>query len=593
MRCLFVVLVLLWLLSSTAAFVPIYRRACVSSPLCGVIPSERVDEPADVLGGAAVRRITTLVQARSKERAEGNYEKADLLRRDILEIPIPEGYEIWIEDVPRKMGGGSNWALLRNPEDESEGSLPGSTILQLAHVALGLAVETSNQANRIRSRAISLEEANQLTSSSDDLKSKQLEVIVDQALERLKHSAVQIELGGRKAADAAFWFALAGVKEQALFERLVELSTLELERFGERASCRTKDIYQILERFAAAGVTCDAGLERAVVQSLKSKGDAVGSNSIFLDLHSERPLLLIWKFSTKQKKQRAFLQSAIRHWERQRGIQTIPEGKTAEYSSSSECWCDAFDDATRPLVVDIGCGMGVSILGLSTCTDKSNSNHLLGRMNEKELHEWKDCNFIGVDLGGLGIEYAKGVASRWGIQGRTQFFMGAAEEFVERIQQEYPGPVQLCFIQFPTPYRLQKEEPGNSQLPTSPQDGFMVTPRLLGQVSSMLSTHGRLLLQSNCEDVALWMRSAACENGFFSVIDNPAGMEQDYEIPVTSPRILPQRTRDWIAMGGARAEGPGWYMKPLLPRKGATETEVACMLNGTPVHRCLLSNRIR
>jgi tRNA G46 methylase TrmB len=583
---------LLWLVTSTSAFVPTTEpQRHWSSPLRGVIQSERVDEPVNILGETAVGKIRTLVQARSKERLEGNYENADRIRRDILEIPIPQGYEIWIEDIPRKLGGGSNWALLWKPKELEDG-LPGPKVLQLAHVALGLAVESSKQAHLVRSREASLEGADQLYFSAEDEKRKQLDEIVKQVMERLNQPAVQYELGGRKAADSAFWFALAGVKDRALFDSLVRLSTLELERFGDRASCRPKDVYQILERFAAAGVECGVELRKAAMHSLESKGVEEESQKTFLELHADRPLLLIWKFSTKQKKQRVFLQSALRHWERQKGDQSMPDENAESYGLGSKLWSDAFDDATRPLVVDIGCGMGVSVLGLSTCTDGSSSRNLIGKMNEDEPFEWKDCNYVGVDLGGLGIDYAKGVASRWEIQGRTHFVIGAAEDFVERIRNEYPGPVQLCLIQFPTPYKLQKEEgSGNSQLPTSPQDGFMVTPRLLKLVSSMLTAKGKLLIQSNCEDVAVWMRSAACATGNFAIVDSP-GMEQDYEMSTSSPRI-PQRTLDWIAMDGARADGPGWYTKPLLPRKGATETEVACMLNGTPVHRCLLSNRIK
>ena len=120
----------------------------------------------------------------------------------------------------------------------------------------------------------------------------------------------------------------------------------------------------------------------------------------------------------------------------------------------------------------------------------------------------------------------------------------------------------------------------------------MVSEQLLSLVHDVLvKSQGRLLLQSNCEDVAVWMRNRACDelNGGFSFI------EEDFSppwnpTPPSAPRI-PQRTADWISMGGERANGPGWISQPVLPRLGATETEVACILNGIPVHRCVLVPR--
>jgi hypothetical protein len=103
----------------------------------------------------------------------------------------------------------------------------------------------------------------------------------------------------------------------------------------------------------------------------------------------------------------------------------------------------------------------------------------------------------------------------------------------------------------------------------------------------LAKTQGKLLLQSNCEDVAVWMISKAWSmEGGYSLLTQPE-LQPDPKSPSVAPRI-PQRTADWIAMGGERADGPGWYKNPLLPRQGATETEIACILNGTPVHRCVL-----
>lgn len=91
-------------------------------------------------------------------------------------------------------------------------------------------------------------------------------------------------------------------------------------------------------------------------------------------------------------------------------------------------------------------------------------------------------------------------------------------------------------------------------------------------------------MQTNCEDVAVALRDRASDVGLISV---PAIH------PVTSPAEqgrLPERTIEWIRNGGERAVGPEWSTEPLLPERCATETEVACEIQGTPVHRCLFKS---
>jgi hypothetical protein len=113
----------------------------------------------------------------------------------------------------------------------------------------------------------------------------------------------------------------------------------------------------------------------------------------------------------------------------------------------------------------------------------------------------------------------------------------------------------------------------------------MVTENLLEIIrSSLHPTKGKLLLQSNCEDVAVWMRNLACRKVGFIAVDDDAPARSSAPIH----QRIPQRTLDWIALDGERTEGRGWFQREILHRKGATETEVSCAINGTPVHRCLL-----
>ena len=92
-------------------------------------------------------------------------------------------------------------------------------------------------------------------------------------------------------------------------------------------------------------------------------------------------------------------------------------------------------------------------------------------------------------------------------------------------------------------------------------------------------------MQSNVEDVAVFMRHLAEESGF-SVVPVSNAITSFDEVKAR----VPQRTKEYIKMGGnrKRALGEGWAGEALLPRRGATETEVACLLDTTPIHRCLL-----
>jgi hypothetical protein len=227
----------------------------------------------------------------------------------------------------------------------------------------------------------------------------------------------------------------------------------------------------------------------------------------------------------------------------------------------------------------------VSALGLSSLDGNSNSTTAID-------HDWSSYNYVGVDLSQIGIGYAKGITRRWGLEERAAFVVDSAENLLEYAKQ-YPGPIELVMIQFPTPYRLDSDDDvikgGNSQLPTSAVDGFMVSSNLLKLAADLLQGSdgrpgGKLIMQSNCEDVAVWMRDIAINQAGFEIVR----LENEVEIVQGTPT---RRTMNWIAMGGERALGPGWSSEPLLPRKGRTETEIACILNGTPVHRCILTVR--
>ena len=524
---------------------------------------ETIMEPEHILTAKQMNTLTELVQKRADSRWRGDFDEADEFRAELDTIDLPYGYFVSLHDVPRKLGGGSSWSLVRNT---TEMVLEGTTVLQLAHAALGLALSWSER--------------------QVPLPPPQLQALIQQANSRLiLGKSVEPELRGRKAADAAFWFSLAGAHDEVLFQSLSRICAKELGRFGTRTSCRGKDVWHILERLAAAGIRNDADLERVGKLALESKGETLSTGNI-IDFHSDRCLLMIWKFSTKQRKQRAFLEAALKHWERQE-TQEIPENPQ-KHELKQYDWQEVYADPTRPLVIDVGCGMGVSLLGLAQQEiEESCYNGVL-------VENWSHCNFAGVDLSGLAIGFGQSISKRWGLDDRLHFFVDNAELFLRCVIQSYPGPVELCLVQFPTPYRLSKVLAdngelalGNSQLPSDTESGFMVNSKLLEVINQVLfKTNGKLLVQSNCEDVALWIKQTASDTIGFQAVDCSLFETESNKVPL----IQTKRTLDWISMGGERAEGMAWSKGPILPRKGRTETEVACSLNGVPVHRCLLKS---
>jgi SAM-dependent methyltransferase len=297
--------------------------------------------------------------------------------------------------------------------------------------------------------------------------------------------------------------------------------------------------------------------------------------------------------------------TAAKHWDERHDIGTLDPTISPADDNKGDTDIDhygntrsllildaVFADPMRKMVVDVGCGMGVSALGLSSLD--GNSNNSTTDIN----YDWSSYNYIGVDLSQTGIGYAKGISRRWGLEERAAFVVDSAENLLERVKQ-YPGPIELVMVQFPTPYRLIPTpagtvlsdedllKGGNSQLPTSADDGFMVTSNLLKLAADVLQgsdgkPSGKLILQSNCEDVAVTMRDVAINQAGFEIVR----LENEVEAVQGTPT---KRTMNWIEMDGKRAEGPGWSSEPLLPRKGRTETEIACILNGTPVHRCMLT----
>lgn len=534
-----------------------------------LLSSKIVLDKQETLEPQLLQRISTLVHKRAVARHLGDYILADAIREEIDRIDVGQT-EIVIKDTARSNGGGSSWEVV--------GAIPdwnGPSVLNLAHQALGLAVSCSERAlsvpqDQLQDLVVSAKK--QLVVWNETRLGKRYKNALTQ--NELEHSMEQLQiwnsvdtqLCGRKPADAAFWFAIAGVTDKEIFDLLTSVAIKEFERIG--SSCQSKDIMAISDRLAAAGIHEQPMLEEMVRRHLPKLEDDSTLNRQILSLHSDSCAQMVWQFSTKQKKQKSFLSTAAKHWVGIGGHHIGPDDVVNLNK--------LFADPGRPLVIDIGCGMGVCLLGLARLQNSENGFH------------WHRCNYLGVDLNPLAIGYASSIAQRWGVNERLAFVHNSASNILQQASS-YNGSVKRILVQFPTPYRLpassdgkNSEQTGNSQLPESVKSGFMVSANLLKLAEGLLrASNGELLVQSNCEDVAVWIRNTAREQAKFSL----QVVTDEVELGSSNPT---QRTQKWIQMNGERAIGAGWSAIPLLPRTGRTETEIACIANGTPVHRCIL-----
>jgi SAM-dependent methyltransferase len=455
-----------------------------------------------------------------------------------------------------------------------------SSTLQIANHLLELSIEASEK--------------------HEEMDPTRVRDMVDQCYQRLEITLGN-DIRGRSSADAAFCLAVCGVdhgmtsSSEGLYHVLLTICELELGRIGPRSSFPAKNILQLAEKVAASGIRGDSAqplyslaanllVQKNATNDYASAIDSLRDGSF--GLFSDRSLLWLWRFAARQTKSKVPDNDADD--KRERARDSVASSTSARFDRKNE-WITKFKDPSRPLIVDVGCGMGISLLGLSSAKARqiASSSHLT------DFPDLTSCNFVGGDLSRLLVGFSHGIAQRWGLEGRTRFVWKPAEDFLQDILDwEKAPPVEMIMIQFPTPFRRESSIglDGNSQLPSDHRSsGFMVSEKLLTSARDILAqSKGYLLLQSNCEDVAVRMRQMAEAVGMECV---EAGQPAPATIVALDGDVetLPLRTQEWIAAGGARALGKGWWSTPILPRIGQTETEVLCNLQAKPVYRCLLT----
>lgn len=353
-----------------------------------------------------IEKISTLVNQRAQARKELNYIKADQLRDEITQqltttttttttndTSTSINWKIELKDIPYNQGGHSFWRIVPTTTTsftQKQKQKQNETVLQMAHTCLGICQSCAS-----------------LSSSTKKEQSEMyyLTQIVEKVKDRLSSSSsshnILQELSGRKAADAIFWFALSGVSfdsstSNTMYDELIDIQSFELLRFGfHSSSCRITDILHIVERVAASGysyfnnslnhnnqkknekiqtlwdIAAYCIKYKLLLESNYSLKDLKKYQDIIQSLrdgsfgfHSDRSLLWVWRFSTKQRKQNNFLKDAQKHYlimkQKRHNNIILEEKETKNVNDSNDNndndiidWCQLFQDPTKPLVVSM------------------------------------------------------------------------------------------------------------------------------------------------------------------------------------------------------------------------------------------------
>ncbi|PNH03826.1 tRNA (guanine-N(7)-)-methyltransferase [Tetrabaena socialis] len=143
-------------------------------------------------------------------------------------------------------------------------------------------------------------------------------------------------------------------------------------------------------------------------------------------------------------------------------------------------WRSLFDDVSKPLVADLGCGAGRYVLLMA---------HRGG----------PGKNYLGIDVHGSLLDRANGWAAARGMSGHVRYLQANAVVSAGALLGSYPGPVELVSVQYPDPQQQRRRH--------------MVGRELVEALGEVLRPGARVYLNSDFEDTAAYMRNAFERHG--------------------------------------------------------------------------------
>jgi hypothetical protein len=114
---------------------------------------------------------------------------------------------------------------------------------------------------------------------------------------------------------------------------------------------------------------------------------------------------------------------------------------SSRYSAVAPCpaWATLFEDATRPLVLDLGCGSGRFLLALAD-KDATDAAPAPAR------------NYLGIEIREPLVGRAQSWAEKKGMDKRVRYEATNANVNAPAWLEAYPGPLQLVSILHPDPH---------------------------------------------------------------------------------------------------------------------------------------------
>ena len=170
---------------------------------------------------------------------------------------------------------------------------------------------------------------------------------------RMPRRCIEEELHGRKAVDALLNLALAGADTKWLFTELCDHAEYEVRRWGRRKSCTSMTLAQLAERTAAAGCCGPLGLYDTLGDILTERDEPTYACLASALAHGN------FSLTTSDPAARWVFRTSSRHGkEASTSASGFASGADWGAGVGADNLAAAFEDSSRPLTVDLGCGFG-------------------------------------------------------------------------------------------------------------------------------------------------------------------------------------------------------------------------------------------
>eukprot|EP00633_Aureoumbra_lagunensis_P007193 CAMPEP_0197315066 /NCGR_PEP_ID=MMETSP0891-20130614/36579_1 /TAXON_ID=44058 ORGANISM="Aureoumbra lagunensis, Strain CCMP1510" /NCGR_SAMPLE_ID=MMETSP0891 /ASSEMBLY_ACC=CAM_ASM_000534 /LENGTH=397 /DNA_ID=CAMNT_0042803833 /DNA_START=199 /DNA_END=1389 /DNA_ORIENTATION=- len=324
-------------------------------------------------------------------------------------------------------------------------------------------------------------------------------------------------LPGRRAADTAFHLAMAGCEDEAIYNALADCVASELEKCPEKLST-----LQAVERLAAANINTTHPV-------FDCPSPKCNTRDFF------HPRAQLWRFRYSTSKQ-------------------ARERRQNQEYDDAEMTLRALLQKRRPLIIDLGAGMGASALGFAK--------------------SFPDYQVLALEPLASCVRQARAMARRLGLEENCVFLREEADHVLPIIQRlHFPCALILC--QFPTPFVFhsssdlesssssddeQNKDPTTLIIRGGNTTRFLLSEKVLDLVPSLLNypfhfqdgttaQNGALYFSSNVEDVAVAILNLLNTNPHLSplILDSYVEKESLSSPQPKSPnrRRIPLREQRW------------------------------------------------